>query len=212
MIKRILQLGLVLLVAAVMPAKATSYTNPYVMMQEVADKAFSRLAQERGELEQDPAKVRALIDEELLPYIDYKYAAYKVMGQQARRATKEQRLAFTEQFKEYMLATFANAFNKYNDQTLQFAPEQPYGDAKIVAINVKLIEERREPVDLQFKARKNKKGHWKVFDLVAEGISLLASQQAELGGLIRQNGIESVTAQLAERNRQGIVATTGQSQ
>ncbi|USD37237.1 MULTISPECIES: phospholipid-binding protein MlaC [Ferrimonas] len=211
MMQRILQLALVL-VMGMGSAQAKDYTNPYEMMKQVADHAFTRLSQERSELDSDPAKVRQLIDEELLPYIDYKYAAYKVMGVHARKTTRDQRDKFTAEFKEYMLATFASAFDKYTDQTLEFAPEKPYGEAKIVAIDVKLIEKQREPVDLQFKARKNKKGNWKVFDLVAEGISLLASQQAELGGLIRQQGIDSVTQQLAERNRQGIVATTGQSQ
>ncbi|TKB55959.1 MlaC/ttg2D family ABC transporter substrate-binding protein [Ferrimonas aestuarii] len=211
MFKRWLTALLVLTCFSVV-AEPTQFSDPNEMLKQVTERSLMRISAERDALEHDKAKVRQLIDEELLPYIDYKYAALKVMGQQARRATKEQRAAFTAEFKEYMLATFASAFDKYTDQTLQFGNDTPFADAKIVAVNVKLLEPGRDPIDLQFKSRRNKKGHWKVFDLVAEGISLLASQQAELGGLIRQQGIESVTEQLADRNRKGIVATTGQSQ
>ena len=54
-----------------------------------------------------------------------------------------------------------------------------------------------ETAEIIFKMRLNKKtGSWKAYDMVAEGISLLSAKQSELTGLIREKGIDSVTATL----------------
>jgi phospholipid transport system substrate-binding protein len=52
----------------------------------------------------------------------------------------------------------------------------------------------RDNIDVAFKVRLNKKTkQWQAFDMVAEGISLLDSKQAELGSIIRQKGLPYVT-------------------
>ena len=57
-------------------------------------------------------------------------------------------------------------------------------------------------INVIFKLRQNSKtGEWKAFDMVAEGISLLSAKQTELGGLIRQQGIDAVSQMLEEHNR-----------
>ena len=54
-------------------------------------------------------------------------------------------------------------------------------------------------LEVIFKLRKNKKtGQWKIYDMVAEGISLLSAKQSELSGLIRDKGIDAVSKQLNE--------------
>ena len=41
--------------------------------------------------------------------------------------------------------------------------------------------------------------------MVVEGISLLNSKRAELGGLIRKEGLDKVTEQLKEKSKRPIV-------
>jgi phospholipid transport system substrate-binding protein len=54
--------------------------------------------------------------------------------------------------------------------------------------------------------RKHKKtGDWKAYDMVAEGVSLLDSKQAELSSLIRQKGLAYVTEILKEKSAKSIV-------
>ena len=55
--------------------------------------------------------------------------------------------------------------------------------------------------DVSFKVRKNRKtNEWKAFDMVAEGVSLLDSKQAELSGIIRQKGLPYVTELLKKKS------------
>ena len=81
-----------------------------------------------------------------------------------------------------------------------------FTESNITAVNVSVKEAGKPDIFLEFKLRKNNKtGEWKAFDMVAEGISLLSAKQSELGGLIRQNGIDAVIAQLREHNAKPLV-------
>jgi phospholipid transport system substrate-binding protein len=69
----------------------------------------------------------------------------------------------------------------------------------------------RDDIDIAFKVRKNRKtNEWKAFDMVAEGVSLLDSKQAELGGVIRQKGLPHVTELLKEKSQRDIVFKTSE--
>ncbi len=192
-----------ILMLMVWPALANDDLNqdPYAVVQVVAERTFDRFARDNALIQQDLDHLKVIVEEEMMPYVDYKYAAYKVMGPALKKTTPEQRERFTEEFRRYMIATFAQAFTEYRDQTVEFEPARPYGDKNIVTVGVTIIDGNRPPISVQFKARRNKKtGEWKAFDLVAEGVSLLASKEQEIGGLIRRNGIDSVIDMLAEKS------------
>ena len=69
-------------------------------------------------------------------------------------------------------------------------------------MNVAVLDPGKPDINVIFKLRQNNKtGEWKAFDMVAEGISLLSSKQSELGGMIRDKGIDAVSQMLEEHNR-----------
>lgn len=64
--------------------------------------------------------------------------------------------------------------------------------------------------NISFRVRKNKKTNdWKAYDMVAEGVSLLDSKQAELAGIIRQKGLAHVTEMLKEKSKKKITFKDG---
>ena len=170
--------------------------DPYAMVESVANKTFARFHQDVATIKANPDHLKVIVSDELMPYIDYKYASYKVMGPYLRQSTPEQRERFAEAFKTYLIATYAQAFTEYTDQEIEFAPAKRFDNEKMVDVNVQVIEQGRPPIKLIFKVRRLKDDTWKAFDLVAEGVSLLASKSAEISNLIRQNGIDAVIKEL----------------
>ncbi|QDF76589.1 ABC transporter substrate-binding protein [Shewanella marisflavi] len=170
--------------------------DPYAMVESVANKTFARFHQDFATIKANPDHLKVIVSDELMPYIDYKYASYKVMGPYLRQSTPEQRERFADAFKTYLIATYAQAFTEYTDQEVEFAPAKRFDDEKMVDVNVQVIEQGRPPIKLIFKVRRLKDDTWKAFDLVAEGVSLLASKSAEISNLIRQNGIDAVIKEL----------------
>ncbi|MFQ2223807.1 phospholipid-binding protein MlaC [Aeromonas enteropelogenes] len=184
---------------------AVDATDPNALVDMAAKQTFARLKADQAQIKSNPDHLRVIIREELLPYVDNRFAAYKVLGNQIKQTTPAQRDAFVEVFTEYMVSSYADALAHFDKQSVKVEPgKAPNGN--ITAVNVSVKEAGKPDIFLEFKLRKNNKtGEWKAFDMVAEGISLLSAKQSELGGLIRQDGIDAVIAQLREHNAKPLV-------
>ncbi|MCH2056864.1 MAG: ABC transporter substrate-binding protein [Thalassotalea sp.] len=185
-------------------------SNPYEMVQTVADITFKRVATEQAAIKKDPNLLKTIVKEELLPYIDYRYAALKVIGRNIKSTTAEERKAFIPVFRDYLVTSYAQVFTLYNNQEVRFDPTKKLNKEKIVMVKTVVIEPGRDPIDISFKVRNNrKKNEWKAFDMVAEGVSLLDSKQSELNSIIRQKGLTHVTEMLREKATRDVVFKDG---
>lgn len=173
-------------------------SQPYEMMQKVADRTFTRLAKEQSLVQQDPNYLKVVVEEELMPYVNDRYAALKLLGPNLKGAKREDVLEFAKAFREYLVTSYAQVLTQYTGQEIQFGP-RPIIDDKttITGVRVTILDSPRPNINLEFKLRKDKKtGDWKAFDMIAEGISLLSSKQSEWNSKIRQEGILSVAKEL----------------
>lgn len=180
--------------------------NPYLMVKTVASKTFKRFGNEKEAIKNNPNVLKTIVREELMPYINYKYAAFKVIGKHLKKTTAEERKNFVPVFRDYLVTSYAQVFTLYENQPVEFAPAKNFSDKKIVAVNTRVVMQGRDDIDVSFKVRKNRKtNEWKAFDMIAEGVSLLDSKQAELGSVIRQKGLPYVTDLLMKKSERDIV-------
>nr|WP_268407583.1 ABC transporter substrate-binding protein [Alteromonas sp. a30] len=179
--------------------------NPYLLLEEVASKTFDRIKTSQKKIKSNPEELKAIVEEELLPYIDYQFAALKVLGKYFRKVPKERIPEYIEVFRTYLIATYAIALGQYEDQTVEFEPPKDYDKRKDVTVRAIISDGERPDIKIAFKVRRNSKtNEWKAYDMVAEGISLLSSKRSELEGILRQDGIEKVIEELSKKNSQPI--------
>lgn len=173
-------------------------TQPYQMMKQVAEVTFDRLKAEQPKIKQDPNQLKNVVEQELMPYVNYRYAALKLLGPNLKGAKREDVLEFIDAFNGYLIASYAQVLTQYSDQQIQFGPEPRLDPSdRITSVKVDIIDAPRPNIKLEFKLRKdNKTGEWEAFDMIAEGISLLSSKQSEWNSKIRQEGILSVAKDL----------------
>ncbi|EMY3700787.1 phospholipid-binding protein MlaC [Salmonella enterica] len=205
MFKRLMMVAL-LVIAPLSAATAADQSNPYKLMNEAAKKTFDRLKNEQPKIRANPDYLRDVVDQELLPYVQVKYAGALVLGRYYKEATPAQREAYFAAFREYLKQAYGQALAMYHGQTYQIAPEQPLGDATIVPIRVTIIDPNgRPPVRLDFQWRKNTQtGNWQAYDMIAEGVSMITTKQNEWSDLLRTKGIDGLTAQLKSISQQKI--------
>lgn len=181
-------------------------TDPYRMIQEVAEDTFARFKSDKPKIDEDANYLKVIVEDELMPYINYSYASYKVLGSHYKKASKPQLAAFREAFRRYMITTYASVFTLYTNQHVTYEPSKDFSKSRKVTVKVRVAEPGRPTIKIDFKVRKNKKtGQWKAYDMVAEGISMLQSKQSELGGLLRKHGIEYVTNMLIKKAESPVV-------
>lgn len=203
MLKRLLMVALLVIAPL---ANAVDQTNPYRLMDEAAQKTFDRLKSEQPQIRKDPNYLRNIVREELLPYVQVKYAGALVLGRYYKEATPAQRDAYFKAFEDYLAQAYGQALALYHGQTYQIAPDQPLDDANIIAIRVTILDAGgRPPVRLDFQWRKNTQtGHWQAYDMIAEGVSMITTKQNEWADILRQKGIDGLTQRLQSAAQQPI--------
>lgn len=199
--------AILLAAAMVLPAQATeTFNDPYKLIETVADKTFSRIKADQPLIQQDLEHLRVIVVEELLPYVDSRYAAGTVIGQAVDiRQNPEAFNAFVKAFEQYMIGSYAGALTYYKEQKVIIEPAQPLGNQRIFTIRARVIDPGKPDIVIDFKLRRPRNADtWLVIDMIAEGISLLDSKRAELSNLIRQQGLERVTVLLQEKAKEPV--------
>lgn len=198
---RILFTAISLLLASFVSNAAVDLSDPNQVVHLVSENTFARLNTEKERLKREPSYIKVVIEEELLPYIDYTYAAYKVMGRHLKKTSKAQRIGFVNAFKTYLVNVYGHMLFKFDQHKLEILDNAHFKDKSIITIAVKIVDVNMKQTQIKFKLRKNKKEQqWKVFDVIAEGISMLNTKQSELNDLFQEKGIDHVIELLNRKN------------
>ena len=173
-------------------------TSPYVLMQQASDKLFSDIKNNQAKIKKDPNYLRTIVRNDLLPYVQVNYAGSLVLGSHFKSTTPEQREKFFKAFSDFIEQAYAQVLTAYTDQNIQIEPAKEVGDKNLVSIRVNIMQNGGQaPIKLDFKWRKNSKtGEWQAYDMVAEGVSMVVTKQNEWSGILRQQGIDALTAQI----------------
>jgi len=172
---------------------ASDQSDPYLMINEVASLTFDRMKREKEQISKNPELLRMVMEEELLPYIDYRFSAFKVLGKYASKVPREKLLEFVSVFREYLITSYAVALSYYDDQLVEFAPALEFDGRSDVTVRAVIKDGDRPDIKVAFKVRKDRQSdQWQVYDMVAEGISLLSSKRTEFESILRQDGIDKV--------------------
>jgi phospholipid transport system substrate-binding protein len=213
MFKKFLMVAAGLVMSAqVLAAPQVDLTDPYKMVEQVADNTFKRVAKDQGIISTDKEHLRVIVEQELMPYVDYKYAAYRVLGSYIQKvrtmtdaAEKKQAVenikTFIDVFQRYLVATYAGVFTQYKNQKVEFGEARDFEGDDVAVVKTRIVEPGKPDIKIDFKVRKGKDNEWRAYDMMAEGISLLDAKQTELHGVLRQQGIEHVIELLDKKSR-----------
>lgn len=180
--------------------------DPYKLLQEVATKTFAEIKAKQAQIKEDPEVLKAIVEAELLPYVDYKFAGAKVLGKYFKSTPREKIPVYFEEFRKYLISTYAGALALYEDQEVEFAPAKDYKGKKAVTVRALIKDDGRPDIKIAFKVRKSSKTkQWKAHDMIAEGISMLSSKRSEFESILRKDGIDKVIEILKSKNAKKLV-------
>lgn len=139
--------------------------------------------------------------------IDANWVSKFVLGKYYRTATPDQKQKFKELYRQFMINTYSPKFSGYNGEKFEVtsvANEENYYTAKCLFYP----KDNAPAVNLDFRVKRNsdnsanKNSQFLIFDIVAEGVSLIETQRSEFGSAISNDGLDKFLADLAERVKQ----------
>jgi phospholipid transport system substrate-binding protein len=146
----------------------------------------------------DVAKVIVLVDQKILPYLNFPRMTASAVGRHWRSATPAQQDKLQAEFKTLLVRTYAGALAQVKDQTVQLKPLRARPDDTEVVVRTE-VKGSGEPIQLDYRLEKDGDS-WKIFDVNVLGIWLVDQYRSSFAQEISNGGIDGLIAKLVERN------------
>jgi len=156
-------------------------------------------------VEQDPdvvhnmARLRAIAGEVVLPRVDFNAMSRWVLGKYWRTATPQQRVAFIVEFREMLLGTYLRSVSSHKGHGVRYLPIRGDLQKGRTMVHVEVDQPDGPVVHVMFRMRRVG-STWLIYDVVVEGISLVATHRTSFSREIHNSGMDSLIARLHARN------------
>ncbi|MGE8541089.1 MlaC/ttg2D family ABC transporter substrate-binding protein [Acinetobacter sp. ANC 3813] len=160
---------------------------PPAFVKKVADGLISRLKADHNKLQNNPAAVKAIIRQNLDPYIDSQAFTRIVMGTYATNqySSAAQRAQFEKNFRETLIENYGSAFAKFSNQTYSMRPYKDTGSKNpVVTID---FNNNGEKIPVSFQLA-DKGSQWKIRNINVSGIDLGLQFRNQFAATVKRNG------------------------
>jgi phospholipid transport system substrate-binding protein len=190
--------GLSLLFAGTAAAQAAK--TPDALIKEVSSDVLNELKADKTIQAGDIKKVTALVDQKVLPYVNFERMTASAVGRYWRQATPDQQKRLQAEFKLLLVRTYAGALAQVSqDQEVELKPMRSSpGDTEVVVRTE--IRGKGDPIQLDYRLEKAGDS-WKIYDVNVLGVWLVENYRNTFAQEIGANGIEGLIGKLAERNK-----------
>ena len=192
--------GLFLVSGAIFAQVPDQNTPPDALIKMVVSDVMSSVKSDPDIQKGNIPKVMDLVEKKIVPFTDMRRTTEMAMGPNWKKATPEQQVILTAEFKNLLMRTYSGALSQLRDQTVQFKALRSAPDDKEVIVKTVVIG-RGDPVPLDYRLEKGPNG-WKVYDMNIMGAWLVEAYRNQFSNQISQNGIDGLVKFLQDRNKQ----------
>jgi len=175
---------------------------PNIFVQQVADQSIEILKKDSAVRAGDTARINQIVDEVLLPYVNFEKTTRLAAGRYWKQATPEQQAALVKAFRATLGRTYSGAMTKIDDNTsLKTLPFRGDADASDVVVHAQVTQSSNtQPIQLDYRLEKTSQG-WKIYDINVENVWLIENYRNQFSQQIGQNGIDGLISALNQRNQ-----------
>ena len=181
-------------------ANSVDQREPLAIIEETTSHILETLNERREEFTADPALLRAVVSEDLIPLLDLDYSARLILGRAGRGVSPEQLDAFSQAMSSVLVNRYADGLLEFrSDNQVEVLPMKGKNTEKLTRVKtrIKLENGGYTPVDYAF--RKTDQG-WKTFDVTVEGISYVLTFRNQISPRVASDGIDQVTEEILAGN------------
>ncbi len=151
----------------------------------------------------DVQKIMVLVDNQIMPNVDFQRMTASAIGPAWRKATPEQKKQLEQQFKLLLIRTYSGALSQVGDQQVVMRPMRAAAEDAEVVVRTQ-IKGNGEPIQLDYRLEKTpgQGAGWKIFDINVLGVWLVQTYRGQFAREINANGLQALIATLTERNQQ----------
>ncbi len=182
-------------VAAVTPAKARASVTDEV--KKSVDEVVAIVSSKEMKKPQNEKNRRQALKKAIGAIFDYGEMAKRSMGRHWNERTPAERKEFVPLFETLLENSYADKIESYNNEKIVYGKEAVQGE--YAEVKSKVVTAKRDEYTLDYRLM-NKGGKWMVYDVVIEGVSLVANYRSQFNKIIQNQGYAELVKKLRAKN------------
>lgn len=180
------------LACAVTPAWALDTTEARALIQTSLDEVYAVI--NSG---QPPAQMYRAFETIFARYADVDIIARSALGPAARQATPAAFAAYKQAFQGYIGRKYGKRFREFIGSRIEVTGAKPV--KSFFAVTSVAHLNGRSPMEVEWHVS-DKSGQSRYFNIIIEGVNMLASERAEIGAMLarRKGDLSALTADLTQ--------------
>jgi phospholipid transport system substrate-binding protein len=180
---------------------ATATAAPEVLVRDLSNEVLAAIKADKALASGDVNRVQKLVDEKILPYVEFEKMTRLAVGRGWRQATPEQRAALTREFRTLLVRTYSGALSQVTDHKVELRPFRAQPADTDVLVRTSVVASRGDPIQLDYRLEKTDAG-WKIYDVNILGVWLVENYKTQFASQINAGGVDGLIKTLTDRNKQ----------
>jgi phospholipid transport system substrate-binding protein len=190
-IKFLLLSVLISLSVAVWPAQGAATVTDEV--KKVVDEVIRIVSSKELKKSQYEGKRRAELRKAIGSIFDFEQMAKLSMGAHWKKRTPAEQKAFVPLFQSLLENSYAKKIESYNNEKVVYLRENMEGEYS--EVKSKVLTAKGEEFSLDYRLKKQG-SKWMVYDVVIEGVSLVANYRGQFNRIIQAQGYNELVKKL----------------
>ena len=174
--------------------------SPDGLIRSMSEDLLRVIKADRRLVEGDLDRLNAVVDERVMPSVDFSRMTALTVGIHWRRATPEQQQRLMIAFRELLLLTYADALRNVQNASVDVKPGRYPAEAEDVIVRTQVIRAGKEPIQLDYRLSKTAQG-WKIYDFNVLGLWMVDHYRNQFGQLVTARGLDGLIAALEQKNK-----------
>jgi len=175
---------------------------PEVFVKRITNETLDIIKADKALRGGDVNKLMQLVDDKVMPYVNFRRMTSLATGPAWRKATPEQQKRLQDEFKILLVRTYAGALSQVSDQVVVVKPLRAGQEDKNLVVNTE-VRGKGDPIQLDYRLEKTpgEGSGWVIFDLNVLGVWLIENYRTQFTKEINAGGIDALIASLVARNK-----------
>ncbi|WDE02393.1 MlaC/ttg2D family ABC transporter substrate-binding protein [Thalassomonas actiniarum] len=192
-----------LLISALAVAATDTPENKVRQTFERIESSLTALKASNG---MSKSNIRLVLNEYLLPEVNSRFFAYKVLNKNLLKLSDELKQEFIQELSTQLINTYVHLLSKYNNEVIEIGQSQLSKSGKIAMVDIR-INGREKSYKAVLKLIQSDADGWYFFDIIIEGISLVQTKQNEMNASFGRLGAEETLSHLKHINQKALTLT-----
>ena len=181
---------------------AVAADGPDQLVLRVSNDVLDAIKADKQIQSGDSARLQKLVDDKVLPNVDFEKMTRLAVGRGWRQATPEQQQTLLREFRVLLIRTYSGAVSQVRDHKVQLRPLRAQPADTDVVVRTNVVGGQGDPIQLDYRVEKTAAG-WKIYDVNVVGVWLIENYKATFAQTINAGGVDGLIKFITERNRAG---------